>query len=229
MWQLGGVRLSLCYFFLLCVRPDPANPEKSQHALQRHGRPLLPQCYLVLHTHTPSVWQHTLTHVTTPRENVPLVYILYQWGDGTLKLVSKTPQLHQRTLLGAMVLVGAHPLLTEGGGDGSIPAALWDAPSGQWGGRSHCVAVTAASETASQWIAKLPEKMSKAVTSAAEKLASLKELHHYCLLSMWPEWCRHFDMSLRARVWMKWISASEGQGWHWATVHSSSRFLLGNK
>lgn len=62
--------------------------------------------------------------MTTPWENVPLVYILYQWGDGTLKLVSKTPQLHQRTLLGAMVLVGVHPLLTEGGGDGSIPAAL---------------------------------------------------------------------------------------------------------
>lgn len=60
------------------------------------------------HARTPGLSQFTLIHLTAHRKNVALVCILYLWGDGMLKLVSKTPPLHQGTLPGAMVTADAY-------------------------------------------------------------------------------------------------------------------------
>lgn len=62
--------------------------------------------------------------MTTHWKNVALVNIVYLWRDGTLKLVSKTPQLHQGTLLGAVVTADAYPIPQQGKGAALLPANL---------------------------------------------------------------------------------------------------------
>ena len=57
--------------------------------------------------------------MTTHWKNV-LVSILYQWGDGILKLVSKAPHLHQGTLLGNMMTADDYSIQAENGGHSSF-------------------------------------------------------------------------------------------------------------
>lgn len=57
--------------------------------------------------------------MTTHWKNVR-VSILYQWSDGTLKLVSKAPHLHQGTLLGNMMTADVYSIQAENGGHSSF-------------------------------------------------------------------------------------------------------------
>lgn len=88
-----------------------------------------------LHTppHSRSLTAHSDPYDNT-LQNVALVCILYLWGDGILKLVSKAPQLHQGTLLGALVTADAYPMDTGNAGHSFF--CSW---AGLRDSRPHCV------------------------------------------------------------------------------------------